>query len=273
MANTPTDRDRAYLQAELTRMVGIGRINLGVFQHAVDAVLAAEDTSVLADIHARYIGPPPAEWGPLPQAPQGPNVQTPPVQPPQQHHPQAPQGPHYPQYPQEPTPPQYQLPHQGQSQQYPPQPYPPQQPQAPQPMNPGHPMPAGAHYPGAQQAQHEFSSTMGTIKRSGQWVVPEHCLFKLNAASLNLDLREAIAAAQVITFELRATAAEIKITVPPGVHVRNHLKETWTDSKINVTAPAPNAPQVILSGHVRGCTLVVETRPVGQKSLWRQFWG
>lgn len=272
MSNTPTDRDREYLQAELTRMVGIGRINLGVFQHAVDAVLAAEDTSILADIHARYIGPPPAEWGPLPHAPQssqGTPAQAPPAQPPQQPHPQAPQ---YPQGPQSPTPPQYQMPHQGQPQQQQPH-LPAPQPQVPQPMNPGYPMPAGAQYPGVQQAQHEFSSTMGTIKRSGQWVVPEHCLFKLNAASLNLDLREAIAAAQVITFELRATAAEIKITVPPGVHVLNHLRETWTDSKINVTAPAPNAPQIILSGHVRGCTLVVETRPTGQKSLWQQFWG
>ncbi|MGP6172729.1 DUF1707 domain-containing protein [Corynebacterium sp. A21] len=200
MAEIPTDRDREYLQSELTRMVGIGRINLEVFQQAVDTVLAAEDISVLAEIHARYIGTPPAEWGALPA--------------------------------------------------------PISQPQMPQ-----------------LQPQREFSSTMGTIKRTGNWLVPEHCTFKLNAATLHLDLREATAAAQLITFELRATAADITIIVPPGVHVHNQLKETWSDSKFNVTAPSPGAPQVFLTGFVRGSTLVVDTRAPGKNSLWNKIWG
>lgn len=200
MAKAPTDRDREYLQSELTRMVGIGRINLAVFQQAVDTVLAAEDISVLAEIHARYIGPPPAEWGALPT----------------------------------PVP----------------------QPQMEQ-----------------IQPQQEFSSTMGTIKRTGNWMVPAHCLFKLNAATLQLDLREATAAAQAVTFELRATASDITIIVPPGVQVHNQLKETWSDSKFNVTAPTLGAPQVYLTGFIRGSTLAVDTRAPGKNSLWTQFWG
>ncbi|QGU07898.1 hypothetical protein COCCU_09880 [Corynebacterium occultum] len=281
MAKTPTDRDREYLQAELTRMVGIGRINLGVFQHAVDTMLAAQDIAVLADIHARYIGPPPAEWGPLPQHPTGnPDPQLPQQMPHSTPSPTPPQqqGLSPQQYPQQQMPQQY--PQQMPPQQYPPQQYPPQpvNPMYPgQPGYPGVPMSSGQHpglaQPGMQQPQQEFSSVMGTIKRTGQWLVPERCLFTVNAATLHLDLREATAAAQMITFELRANAAEIKIIVPPGVHVFNHLKETWTDSKINVTAPAAGAPQITLTGYTRGCTLVVETRQAGQKTLWQQFWG
>lgn len=249
----PTERDREYLQAELTRMVGIGRIDLDTFQNLVDTALSAEDTSVLAQIHARYIGPPPGEWDPPP-----------------------PQNPGHP-----PAPPPAQQPRSFQTGAIPPQNQPPQSHQPPYPQYPGavpapqhsYPPQPQSHFAAQPQHQREFSSTMGTIKRSGQWLVPEHCVFKLNGATLDLDLREASAAGPVITMELRATAATIKIVVPPGVHVHNQLKETWTDSQVNVTAPSPGAPRVVLTGFARGSTVAVVTRAIGGQSFWEKFFG
>lgn len=245
-AKKPTPRDREYLQAELTRMVGIGRIGLDTFQQLVDTVLETEDTAVLAQIHARYIGPPPAEWAP-PAPPAPPTPQPPPHVPPQPM--PGPQG-------------------------HPPQQYPGQPPYPVQSYGPA-PMAGGASQmypapPSPQNGQH-FSSTMGTIKRAGQWLVPEYTSFKLNGATLDLDLREATAAGPEVRFDISATAATIKIVVPPGVRVSNQMKETWSESKMKVSAPAPGSPGVVLTGHARGSTIEVVTRAVGEKTFWEKF--
>lgn len=265
----PTPEDREYLQAELARMVGVGRIGLDTFQQLLDSVFAAEDTAVLARIHARYVGPPPGDWASAaPPTPPG----TPPAQgqdpghrngPDTPAHPptEMPRQPGYP--PQQPGSPTPQQPPQS-----PGAPYPPQQHPGGQPPAPGHGFPPAAS---PQYQSQEFNSTMGTIKRAGQWLVPEHCSFKLNGATLDLDLREATAAGPVITFDIRATAASVKITVPPGVHVTNQMNESWSNSTFNVTAPAQGAPRVILTGHIRGSNVEVVTRAPGEKTFWEKL--
>lgn len=259
-AKKPTPRDREYLQAELTRMVGIGRIGLDTFQDLVDTTLETDDTAVLAQIHARYIGPPPAEWAPPtpPSPPEPPKNRLWPRPAPQAQQPQPPApGPQYPPQPQ----PGLNFPGQPS--------YPMQSPGQP-PMSPSQYPPSG--YPVPQPTQH-LTSTVGSIKRTGQWLVPEHSSFRLNGATLDLDLREATAAGPVVTFEIKAIAATIKIVVPPGVHVTNQLKETWSESNINVTAPAPGLPRVVLTGHARGCTIEVTTQNLGEKGFWEKLFG
>lgn len=261
-AKKPTPRDREYLQAELTRMVGIGRIGLETFQQLVDTTLETEDTAVLAQIHARYIGPPPPEWAP-------PTPQSPPQPPKDQLWPRPGAQAPPPQHPPAPGPgPQY-LPQSqpGQFSGPPPQPMQPFGQASPQQGY--HPQPG---YPAPQPVQH-LSSTVGSIKRTGQWLVPEHALFRLNGATLDLDLREATASGPVVTFEIKAIAATIKIVVPPGVHVTNNMKETWTESTLNVTAPTPGAPRVVLIGTARGSTIEVVTRALGEKGFWEKLFG
>lgn len=201
----PRDEDREQLQADLTRLVGAGRLQFEEFDRLTEVVWSTRDKSVLDRIRAQYLT----------------------------HHPVR---------------------------QAQPQPMPMAQPGAQHQPIPAHTQPV--------------ISTMGEVKRTGVWTVPEHSIFKLNGATLKLDLRQAQAAAPVCTFDIQATMATIEIIVPPGVYVENRIRDTLSTVSIDTSQPHPSAPRVILTGVIRGASLKVITRPVPDtSSLWNRLFG
>ncbi|MDO5669153.1 MAG: DUF1707 domain-containing protein [Corynebacterium sp.] len=199
----PRDEDREELQADLTRLVGTGRLGVEEFDRLCDVVWSTRDRSVLDRIRAQYLG-----YQPMPL----PNTPVPMAQP-------------------------------------------------------------GQHQPFTMPNQ-PVVSTMGEVKRVGQWTVPEHSTFKLNASTVKLDLRQAQAAAPVCTFEINATMSTIEIIVPPGVFVENRLRDTLCTINIETTQPHPQAPRVVLAGVVRACTVKVITRAApSPNSLWNRMFG
>lgn len=152
------------------------------------------------------------------------------------------------------------------------QPHPGQMPPHSQPMaQPGTEMgPLVPATPGGQPT----SSNFGSIVRRGQWTAAAHTTFKINGASLHLDLRQAHAAAPVVTFHITANMSTIEIIVPPGVYVDNRIQETLSSSDIQVTAPAPGAPRIVLTGVARASEIKVKTKVIEERgSLWRKFFG
>lgn len=209
----PRDEDREELQADLTRLVGTGRLQFEEFDRLVDVVWSTRDKSVLDRIRAQYLNyrPPAQPMQPV-QPPPLPNTPVPMAQP-------------------------------------------------------------GTHQPFTMPNQ-PVVSTMGEVKRTGQWTVPEHSSFKLNGSTLKMDLRQAQAAAAVCTFDIHANMSVIEIIVPPGVFVENRLRDTLSTINIETTQPHPQAPRVILTGVVRGCTVKVITRSApSPNSLWNRMFG
>lgn len=198
----PRDEDREQLQAELTRLVGTGRLQFAEFDRLCDVVWSTQDAAVLHQIRLQYLAPPPpARTGPVPMAQPGAQM-TPPVE------------------------------------------------------------------------NQPVVSTMGDVRRTGRWTVPEHSRFKLNGSSLKLDLRKAEAAAPVCTFHLEANMSVVEIIVPPGVHVENRVRDTLSTVSVETTQPHPHAPRVVLTGHIRAGHLQVVTRPVsGGDGLLRRIFG
>lgn len=229
----PRDEDREQLHADLTRLVGAGRLQFEEFDQLTEVVWSTHDKSVLDRIRAQYL---------MHRPPQGPQ---------QGAAPQPPQAPqslpqHYPGDIPGMTPP-------------------------PQPM----PMaqPGAEHRPIPAYTQ-PVVSTMGEVKRTGVWTVPEYSTFKLNGATLKLDLRQAQAQAPVCTFDIQATIATIEIIVPPGVYVENRLSDTWSSMTVDTSQPHPNAPRVILTGAIRASSLKVITKPApGSNRVWNRLFG
>lgn len=236
-SNKPSDSDREFLQAELTRLVGQGRLDLDTYQDLVDIVWSTENNTDLMQIRARYFGGPPVQ-----PSQQGGFPTQPPVQ-------QSPQ-----QYP----------PHQ--------QPHP--NPHAPNGI------PMGGHL----SQPHQFApppsnepeqAMMGTIKKTGAWVVPAYSAYKINGSDLHLDLRRATAAAPVVTMDITMNMSAATLIVPPGVYVDVQIaSKNWSEFHVDTSAPLPGAPRVILTGISRASTLKIITRnpnePIG---IWEQMFG
>lgn len=198
------------MQADLTRLVGTGRLQFDEFDRLCDVVWSTQDKSVLDHIRAQYLSYRPPT--PMQQQPPLPNTPVPMAQP-------------------------------------------------------------DAHLAMPVENQ-PVVSTMGEIKRVGQWTVPEKSRFKLNGSTLKLDLRQAQAAAPVCTFHLEANMSVVEIIVPPGVHVENRVRDTLSTVSVETTQPHPHAPRVVLTGHIRAGHLQVVTRPVsGGDGLLRRIFG
>ena len=198
----PRDADREQLQAELTRLVGTGRLQFAEFDRLSDVIWSTQDAVELHRIKLQYLAPPPpVQQGPVPMA-------------------------------------------QPDAQMTPPADNPP------------------------------VISTMGEVRRTGRWTVPDHSRFKLNGSTLKLDLRKAEATAPVCTFHLEANVSVVEIIVPPGVHVENQVKDTLSTVSVDTTRPHPRAPRVVLTGVLRASHLKVITRPVpGGDGWWGRLFG
>lgn len=253
----PSDSDREFLQAELTRLVGQGRLDLTTYQDLVDIVWSTDNNTDLMQIRARYFGGPPVQQqgSPVQPMPQVPPV---PPQPGPQYYQQSPQQPpaqHHQNY-------QYGQPNQ------------PPHPHAPDGI------PMGQHLGHPQQytpAPHQDveQSTMSSIKKSGEWVVPGYSAYKLNGSDLHLDLRRATASAPVVTIDISMNMSAATIVVPPGVHVDVQIaSKNWSEFHVDTTNPIPGAPRVILTGVSRASTLKVITKsPNEPLGFWEQVFG
>ncbi|WIM72153.1 DUF1707 domain-containing protein [Corynebacterium suedekumii] len=219
----PSDQDREQLQADLTRLVGAGRLQFDEFDQLMDVVWSTQDKSVLERIRSQYL---------TYQGPQTPNYSSP--QPPQ-----------------------------------PPAQYPPAGFQQPVPM-----AQPGAQHHAVPIAGQPVSSTMGSVRRTGNWLVPAHSTFKISGSSLHLDLRQANAASPECVFDITANMSTVEIIVPPGVYVENRMKDFMSSVDVQTTQPAPGAPRVILTGTSRGSSVRVITRQAPDtRSLWDRFFG
>lgn len=259
----PSDSDREYLQAELTRLVGQGRLDLNTYQDLVDIVWSTDNNSDLLQIRARYFSSPsapPSQFG-NPAAPHAtPQTARPPMQ-----------------YPPIPPQPSQQLPQPGH----------PLPPQSAAPYQQPHPhahaprgIPMGGHLPQSHQfipstpTQPE-NSTMGTIKKTGEWIVPAYSAYKLNGSDLHIDLRKATAAAPVVTIDITMNMSATTLVVPPGVHVDVQIaSKNWSEFHVDTSAPIPGAPRVVLTGVSRASTLKVITKsPDEPLGFWEQMLG
>lgn len=210
----PRDEDREQLQADLTRLVGAGRLQFEEFDRLCDVVWSTRDRAVLDRIRVQYLMPPATQAQPEPHRPVPP---------------------------------------------HPTQPVPMAQP--------------GAHHAMPVEGQPTIS-TMGTVRRTGTWTVPEHSTFRLTGSTLHLDLRRASAAAPVCVFEIQATMSSIEIIVPPGVFVENRIQDLFSTVNIQTTQPLPGAPRVVLTGSIKGTGLKVQTKQAPpQGSLWNRLLG
>ncbi|BAU96576.1 hypothetical protein N24_2314 [Corynebacterium suranareeae] len=257
-SNKPSDSDREYLQSELTRLVGQGRLDLDTYQNVVDTVWSTDDLGELMRIRARYLGGP----------------QLPPQTPPQ-HYGQPSYGQSgvgYQNLPQQ-QPGYYPTPHETHMQQ-PPMHQPPTRPQQYQPGPQGG-IPVGGHLPqnGPEYSPEPETSTMGSIQKSGEWLVPAYSAYKLNGADLFLDIRHATAAAPIITFDVNMTMASMTLIVPPGVHVEVQMSsKNWSDFKVQTSNPIPGAPRVIITGVSRASGLKVLTKhPNEPFGFWQKM--
>ncbi|ALC06420.1 hypothetical protein CDES_10195 [Corynebacterium deserti GIMN1.010] len=288
-SNTPSDSDREFLQAELTRLVGQGRLDLDTYQNIVDTVWSTDDMGELVRIRARFLGGPQFQHPgtsqghrppPHPEQQQAPGYQQGHQQSHQQDHQHFGQPAYNPNFPgQQPQhfPPQQQHPQQPQ------QPHPGYYPMQQPPTQPGQyqPSPHGGIPMGGQPAQpvngqyprEPETSTMGSIRKTGEWLVPAYSEYRLNGADLYLDIRHATAAAPVITFDVNMTMAAMTVIVPPGVHVDVQMTaKNWSDFKIDTSTPIPGAPRVIITGVSRASGLKVFTRsPHERIGFWKQM--
>lgn len=211
----PRDEDREQLQADLTRLVGAGRLQFEEFDRLCNVVWSTQDKGVLDRIRMQYLMP-----------------QVPPATQAQPHH--------------------------------------------PIPPHPTQPVPMAQ--PGAQHAMpvegQPTISTMGTIRRTGTWTVPEYSTFRLTGSTLHLDLRRASAAAPVCVFDIQAAMSSIEIIVPPGVFVENRIQDLFSTVNIQTTQPLPGAPRVVLTGSIKGTGLKVQTKQAPpQNGLWNRLLG
>lgn len=117
------------------------------------------------------------------------------------------------------------------------------------------------------------TSTMGTIQKSGEWLVPAYSAYKLNGADLFLDIRHATAAAPVITFDVNMTMGSMTLVVPPGVYVEVQMaSKNWSDFKVQTTNPLPGAPRVFITGVARASGLKVFTKhPHEPFGFWQKM--
>lgn len=249
----PSDSDREYLQAELTRLVGQGRLDLDTYQDLVDIVWSTDDNTDLMQIRSRYFSapsaPPPPQFRQSTPPQHGyPPIQPQPIQPPHQH------GGH-------PLPPPVPSPHQS------------LHPHAHAPQG----IPMGGHLPQPQQFSPQSSgqpeqSTMGSIKKTGEWAVPAYSAYKLNGSDLHIDLRKATAAAPVVTINITMNMSATTLIVPPGVHVDVQIaSKNWSEFTVDSSAPVPGAPRVVITGVSRASTLKVITRhPDEPLNFWEQ---
>ena len=91
--------------------------------------------------------------------------------------------------------------------------------------------------------------TLGTIRRSGAWLVPAESRYRSWFGHIQLDLRQARIGATDMRIDARTLFGVIDLLVPEGVEVEIRARSRLGGIRQDVPAPASiGAPRIVLTG-------------------------
>jgi Domain of unknown function (DUF1707) len=93
---------------------------------------------------------------------------------------------------------------------------------------------------------------LGSLKRSGQWIVPTRLALVRRFGSVHLDLVNARFAGPVVVIELDMVRGSVDIRLPDGASASVDDVEVFGGSAADLrkNAPAEGAPHVVLTGRM-----------------------
>lgn len=98
----------------------------------------------------------------------------------------------------------------------------------------------------------ELRGWAGSLKRSGEWIVPTRLSLVRRMGSVDLDLTKARFAGPVVVVELDMVGGSVDIRLPDGASASIDDVEVYVGSAkdLRKDAPAEGAPHVVLTGRV-----------------------
>lgn len=126
--------------------------------------------------------------------------------------------------------------------------------------------------------QIELRSTMSSLKRSGQWVVPQRLLIRSRMGSTELDFTEAVISTEQVEIELDVAGGSVELLFAENAGVVSSGVAV-TMGKVEDKHPNENgAPRFVISGAVRAGSVEIR-RPkyvrIGAMVLrfpWKLSW-
>ena len=106
---------------------------------------------------------------------------------------------------------------------------------------------------------------MGSVERTGPWLVPQNLAARVVCGHLLLDLREARLAQGVTTIEVNVTMGNVEVIVPPGIAVEVEAS-SFLGAVEQRTEPAAGAVVVRVIGRVKLGSLELVTRRIGESA-------
>lgn len=131
------------------------------------------------------------------------------------------------------------------------------------------------HAPAA--AQQRILSVMADVRKRGEWEPARNIRAVAVLAALELDFREARILEGVTTLDVSATLAEVRIIVPPGVHVQCDGSAILGEFQQKLDGDLPDGPDVATL-RISGLAVLAEVSVVmrmpgesGMSALRRKF--
>jgi hypothetical protein len=119
---------------------------------------------------------------------------------------------------------------------------------------------------------------MSEVKKRGEWTPARRNVVRIIMGSATLDLREAhLTPGAVTEFDISAIMGELKVIVPPGLHVECDGMAIMGEFDDSTTSGdrSPDAPRVRITGSAIMGSVHVRTRLPGEGSLaaWKRQLG
>jgi hypothetical protein len=130
----------------------------------------------------------------------------------------------------------------------------------------------------APQPEKRMLVLMSELKKRGEWTPARRNVVRIIMGSATIDLREAhLTPGAVTEFDVSAIMGELKVIVPPGLHVECDgiaIMGEFDDSTTSGDR-SPNAPRVRITGSAVMGSVHVRTRLPGEGSLaaWKRQLG
>lgn len=112
----------------------------------------------------------------------------------------------------------------------------------------------------------------GSIKRTGQWVVPASIVAEATSGTIKLDFTEAVCPHLDVRVQARTTSGTVVLIVPPGWSVTSDDTTSTSGSIVNRVGVSgePGRPQITITGGVRSGTIKARHPRTG---FWRKLFG